>query len=317
MKNFCTLFDSHYLFKGLALHASLLKTCESFHLWILCIDDRVYDLLSRMNLESVSLIALSDFEDEELLKAKATRSRFEYCCTCTPSLPLYILHQHPKLDMITYLDADLFFYSSPEPIFQELGDRSILIIEHRFPARLKWLEINGIYNVQMLIFRNNEEGLACLSWWRERCNEWCYLRIEEGKFGDQKYLDGWTTRFKGVHVLQHIGGGVALWNVMQYQLRKLEGIVFVDDRPLIFYHFHRFALLSGEAFDFGDTDPYPRADIKQKRWIYQPYIFALKAAIASVRKIDSSFNAGYTRSISKPTIFRRVFNKVKQHLALK
>lgn len=316
MKNFCTLFDSHYLFKGLALHASLLKTCESFHLWILCMDAQVFDLLSRMNLERVSLIALSDFEDEELLKAKATRTRFEYCCTCTPSLPLYILRQHPKLDMITYLDADLF-YSSPEPIYQELGDRSILIIEHRFPARLKWLEINGIYNVQMLIFRNNEEGLACLSWWRERCNEWCYLRIEEGKLGDQKYLDDWTTRFKGVHVLQHIGGGVALWNVMQYQLRKFEDSVFVNEMPLIFYHFHRFLLLSEEAFDFGDIEPYTRADIEQKTWIYEPYIFALKAAIASVRKIDPTFNAGYTPPIPKPTIFRRVFNKVKRHLALK
>ena len=32
-------------------------------------------------------------------------------------------------------------------------------------------------------------GLKALKWWRDRCLEWCYARIEDGKFGDQFYIE--------------------------------------------------------------------------------------------------------------------------------
>ena len=40
------------------------------------------------------------------------------------------------INLITYLDADLLFYSSFEPIFNEIGNSSIAIIEHRFAKAL-------------------------------------------------------------------------------------------------------------------------------------------------------------------------------------
>jgi len=153
-------------------------------------DDVTLETLTKMGLEKTSLIAISDFEDEELQRIKPSRTVAEYCWTCTPSLPLYVLKKEPALDMITYLDADLFFYSDPSPIYKEFGNNSIMIIEHRFPEHLKHLEANGIYNVQMLVFRNNDSGRECLEWWQERCNEWCFYRLEDGKLGDQSI---WTT----------------------------------------------------------------------------------------------------------------------------
>jgi len=240
--HFCTYFDRNYLTRGLALYESLRRHCRRpFILWILCFDDETYDTLSRLNLPGVRLIAQQEFEagDEALARAKADRSRVEYYWTCTPSLPLYVLQHNPEVELITYLDADLYFYGDPGPIYDELGNGSILIVEHRYaPEYASLARTSGIYNVGWMSFRRDANGLACLAWWRERCLEWCYTHYEDGKFGDQLYLDDWPQRFQGVVILQHKGAGLAPWNARQYRLALRDEHLTVDGQPLIFFHFH-------------------------------------------------------------------------------
>jgi len=161
-------------------------------------DRMAYEALTMLELPDVHPIALTDYErgDKELLEAKQNRTLIEYYFTCSPSLPLFILDNHRDVDLITYLDADLFFFADPTPVFDELGDRAIGIIGHRFPASLRGLERFGVYNVGWLSFRRNAHALACLRWWRERCLEWCFDRYEDGRFADQKYLDDWPSDFR-------------------------------------------------------------------------------------------------------------------------
>ena len=49
-EHFVTLFDSGFLPQGLALHASMLRHLPSFCLWVLCVDDRAHELLTRLAL---------------------------------------------------------------------------------------------------------------------------------------------------------------------------------------------------------------------------------------------------------------------------
>lgn len=238
---FCTYFDKNYLPLGLTLYRSLREHCPDFKLWVLCMDNLAYEMLKKLSLPGVHPISQDEFEqdDDQLKEAKQNRSRIEYYFTCSPSLPLYVLDNWPEVDLITYLDADLFFFSSPMPLFEELGDNSISIIGHRFPPSLKHLERFGIYNVGWLSFRRDDNGLACLNWWRERCIEWCYDREEDGRFADQKYLDDWPSRFQKVIVLQHKGANLAPWNLSNYHLQHEKDRIVVDnDQSLIFFHFH-------------------------------------------------------------------------------
>lgn len=291
MLNFCTYFDKNYLFKGLALYNSLINNCKEFRLWILCFDDTTYSIIGKMNLKNVNLISLSDFEDPELLKAKPTRSKIEYCWTCTPSLPLYILRKNPELDTITYLDADLYFYSDPAILYEEFGNKSIFITEHFYTAKYrKYEEMYGKYNVQFLIFRNDNNALKCLEWWRERCNEWCYLKQEDGKLGDQKYLDDWPERFNGVHVLKNKGAGVAPWNIQNYKVERKDDGVFIDDFRLIFYHFHQLNIITSQKYDLIRGYILPNKCIN---YIYKPYVEALNEVIGTVKKYEPAFNCGY------------------------
>jgi hypothetical protein len=289
---FCTLFDSGYLFKALALYASLERHCGRFHLTALCVDEEAERLLRLLALPNMSVLPLAELEsrDGALAATKADRNRFEYCCTATPALPLHLLETRPEVDEITYLDADLLFFSSPEPLFAEMGDASVLITPHRFPEYLRHYEANGIFNVQFMTFRRDEEGLAALRWWHDRCLEWCYLRLEDGKFADQKYLDDWPERFKGVHVLQHPGGGLAPWNVDGVALRDDGGSVTVDGKPLVFFHFHRVRMRTDGGYDW--RAPGYLGLTRAFELVYRPYLGALDEAKRRVWVVDPSFRGG-------------------------
>lgn len=291
MVNFCTLFDSNYLSRGVTLYRSLERVCDNFHLYIFAFDAKTDFLLRAMNLQHATIISLQEFEDEQLLRVKTSRNRAEYCWTSTSSTILYVLENY-DVEMCTYLDADMMFFSSPEVLFEEMGNASILITEHRYSPRYNKEALTGIYCVQFVAFRNDKRGLKALRWWRDRCLEWCYARFEDGKFGDQKYLDDWTTRFEGVHVLQHLGGGMAAWNIQQYDMVVKNDRLYGKDKsnntefPVIFYHYHYLRFLEHELIELG------RRLLSETviRLVYTPYIQELEQAKKNITIFDSSFD---------------------------
>jgi hypothetical protein len=291
-RHFCTLFDQNYVFKALALHRSLVRHCPDFHLTAFCFDDEARRVIEALELPNVSTVGLDELEafDAELLSVKPDRSPVEYLWTSTPSLPLYMFAARPELDETTYLDADLMFFSSPEPLFEEMGDASVLITPHRFSPELAHHAINGIYNVQFLTFRRDARGLEALNWWHDRCIEWCYYRFEDGKLGDQKYLDDWPERFDGVHVLRHKGGGLAPWNITQYDVRETPAGIYVDDDPLIFFHYHRVRLLERDSFVWRPPGYYISPE--NRRLVYDPYLEELRRSVEDVQRRVPGFSAG-------------------------
>jgi len=316
VRHFCTLFDSNYLLKGVAMLRTLKEHCPQAHVHVLCMDERTQTLLEALGMTHVSRIPLADVEDEALLAAKKDRSVAEYCWTLSPCLPWYVLQQYPDIDFITYVDADLLFYSSVQPLFYEIGDASVAIIEHRFTPRLKHLEVNGRFCVEWVSFRRDEEGMACLSRWRDQCIEWCYYRLEDGRLGDQKYLDEWPQRYENLHILRHLGAGVAPWNYAQYRFgQDIQSQITVDDEPLIFYHFHQFQLLDNGSFD--RLSPFYTAECKEPEEIYGTYEAVLKSVITDVRVVSLGFRAGLkpaSEVAGRRWIQRFVPRKVKELL---
>ncbi len=274
MLNFCTLFDANYITRGLTMYQSLEKVCGDFRLYVFAFDDRTYEFLTanKASWPRLEVISLYEFEDEKLLSIKSTRSAAEYCWTCTASTILYCIRQF-ELDHCTYIDADMYFYSDPKVLLDEMGNKSVLISEHRYTKAYDQSWYSGIYCVQFMVFKNTTQGMTVLNWWRERCIEWCYAKMEDGKFGDQKYLDDWTTRFEGVHVLQHPGGGVAPWNVQHYSIDEhlnLSETTTGKIYSLVFFHFHGLKFYSNHMVSFCGTLYELNQDAKEK--IYFPYV---------------------------------------------
>lgn len=315
MKNklvFCTLFDHNYMARGISLYHSLERNCKNFELWVIAMSDICEQALKKMNLENIKIVSLADFEDDELLKAKKTRSQVEYFWTLTPSIPLYVLKKNPGLKMVTYVDADLYFFSDPKPIFEEMGDDSVLIIEHRYSKeRQEWEKTSGKYNVEMLIFKNNEIGLRVLKRWREQCNEWCYYREEEGKFGDQMYLNTWPKDYKKIHVLKHLGGGLAPWNIKNYSLTKKGGDVYVNDDKLIFYHFHAFKYWKNQEIEHSSGYNFSSKEINL---IYDQYIKEIYSNQKEIETFNDDFKYGY---MSERSLFEKIKSVISKAIYVK
>lgn len=311
MYHFCTYFDRQYLLRGLTLYRSLARHVNHFVLWVLCFDDSTHDVLSKLDLPNLRPISVQEVErdDEALLATKQGRSQAEYYFTCTPSWLLHILNHFPEVDLIAYLDADLFFHSSPAPIYEELGGQSILIVAHRFPERLRHLEKVGIYNVGLLAFRDDSCGTECLQWWRERCLEWCYDRVEGGRFADQKYLDDWPARFRRVVVLQHKGAGVGPWNLADHRIWSRGGQVMVDDLPLVFFHFQGFAALNRWIADPGLSPYGVRLTRTLQQLLFAPYFRELNRSAVQLRAVDPTYAPSYGHA-RQPFTRRMILNKL-------
>ena len=150
-----------------------------------------------------------------------------------------------------------------------------------------------------MTFRRDGRGLEALRWWRDRCLEWCYFRVEDGKMGDQKYLDDWPERFEGVHVLEHPGGGSRRGTSSSTARARDDGRILVDQRELVFYHFHSLRLYQGaefgaalgglaEVYRFTDgrvrfmwTTNYPIGSV-ERELVWNPYLRELGQAMQDV-----------------------------------
>lgn len=291
--NFCTLFNSAYLSRGLVLYKSLEKVCPDFHLYVFAFDDKAELYLKSHQLPHMTVVGLNGFENPGLLRIKPTRSAGEYCWTCTPSVILFSIEKY-QLDHCTYLDADMEFYHDPAILLEEAGGKDVLITDHWYSPKYDQSEESGRFCVQFVFFRNTTNGLSILRWWADSCIDWCYDRVEDGKFGDQKYLDHWETKFAQVHVLQNRGGGVAPWNIQQYQLRTENGKPFVmheserEWKPMVFFHFHGLKFYREEMVQI-TTAIYDVND-EWKKKIFFPYVRRLMDAGREILRNQAQFD---------------------------
>lgn len=280
MRYYCSYFDRNYLARGLVLLESLSRNeSQKFIFIVICLDELTRLLLLKLNNPSIVVIALHELErgDQMLVEPRQKRSVVEYYWTLSPTAIQHALDFVPENEVLFYLDSDLCFFSDPAPILSEIDNHSVLIHEHRYAPEFEYLAANsGRFNVGLLGFRNDVRGRGVLAWWRDRCNEWCFARFEEGKFGDQMYLDDWPTRFEGVHVMQHIGGGVAPWNHSAFTFTKFLDIdggvkLNINSHPFIFFHFHGLVPLNPRVYLLIKHPSYPLPELLVTS-AYLPYV---------------------------------------------
>lgn len=299
MEHYVTLFDSTFLPQGLALHTSMQRHLPSFRLWVVCVDDQAHELLTRLALPNCTPLRLSALETPALLAVKPQRTRGEYCWTLTPFAPRFVFEADAGVQRVTYIDADISFRKDPAPLFAEFesSEAGVLITDHAYAPEFDQSATSGQYCVQFMVF-DRIRGEPVRQWWEDRCIEWCYARFEDGKFGDQKYLDDWPQRFgQRVHVLRQQELAQAPWNATRYPYSQA-----------VLFHFHGLRIVPGRRFDLGPIYPLPATVVAN---VYEPYVADLRLAIATLQR------AGFTarpqgQRLGWPRLLRRALSGIYQ-----
>lgn len=280
MHRYCTFFDHRYLDRGLAMIRSLREVDPGCRISVLCLTPACERELARLAEPGVTLTSLDEFERDnpDVLAIKETRCLRDYYFTLSGCIVSSAMRDATDGEIVTYLDADLLFYSSPAPIFEAMADASVGVVGHRFHWWAKRLEKYGKYNVGWVSFRADDVGRQAARWWRESCIEWCYGGVDGDRFADQKYLEHFFRRFPRVIEITHPGANLGPWNICRHSVtQQAGGRLLVDGRlPLIFFHFSGVKELEPGLFlcsHISYLGPFTRT---VRQGLYLPYIALLE-----------------------------------------
>lgn len=292
-ENYVTLFDRAYLPQGIALYLSMVRHMKDFTLWILCVDYETFELFNTLQLKNVRLLKSEDFETPELLNLKKKRTKGEYCWTLTPYAPKIVFEANSEIKRVTYIDADIWFRKNPKAIFEEFeqSEKAILITDHHYAPEYDQSERSGQFCVQLIIFKRDVSELVRQDWENE-CTEWCYSRFENGKFGDQKYLDKWPEKYNNlVHILSNKELALAPWNAIRFPYGQS-----------VFFHFHGLRLISDKRMTIGSYR-IPQVVIDN---VYKKYMQDIKVSINIIK------SNGLTITVQEQSNkIQRLINKIK------
>lgn len=255
-----------------------------FEVFVLCMDEDVFRILSKANFKNVRPVPLSAVETDDLKRLKQTRTASEYCWTLKSVFMHNILTIYAFIPRLTYLDADMMFFSDPAFVFERYKHASALLSRHDFSDKFKYMEADvGTFNSGFLTIKNDARGLECLKWWEEKCLDWCGNTTVTGQFGDQKYLEEMHIRFQNVAVVDIPGVNAAPWNDAGKKTTNTRGKIYINGFPLILYHYCGFRLRSKHTciFMFGNI---------YRPIIHKPYMKAVKSAIQLVDAIEPGFD---------------------------
>lgn len=178
---------------------------------------------------------------------------------------------------MTYVDADVWLRADPQPIFDDLkiSGSAVQITEHAYAPEHDQAATSGRFCVQFLTM-DRERSVPVRQKWQKQCLDWCFARAEEGRFGDQKYLDDWPYLFESlVNIASPASRFQGPWNAKCYPYSEA-----------ITFHFHSLRLAPNKlvlTVARGYNIPRPH-----RVQVYEHYLNDLAQALRLIRKVWGS-----------------------------
>lgn len=186
-----------------------------------------------------SCFTLDEIETEypELLDVKS-RSWRSYVITMRPFILELLVN---VFGLAVLVDSDVVFYSNVNELEKEIGDRSFMV------ARSGMEEIP--FNDGVLVARESDRLTEFLTWWKEKCLDWCSWTPSGYRYGAEGYLRVFNDepeKFDCVKKTDHPGINASFWNIRGKNVGYGEDGLTIDGRPFVcFHHWHNMSFTVG------------------------------------------------------------------------
>jgi len=246
MLSFCTVITKDYLHQARVLYNSIEKYHSGCPFYGLVIDDDSSNEIYAN--PPFTMIFLDDLAIPNIEHMVVYYNAFELCNAVRPSLIKHLMLHH-GCGKIVYLDADIYV-TAP---FQEVSlllDTCLfsftphitkpLPLDGQQPDDLQILQV-GIYNSGFWMFKKHERSLVMLDWLISRFEIYCFNDLGRRMFCDQKLLPMLVNLYReDFRSLESPQYNVAHWNLFQRDIRYEDNQYWIDNRPVVFFHFSGF-----------------------------------------------------------------------------
>jgi hypothetical protein len=275
-KYICTYFNENFINRGCALIDSIYKTNENFVLYILALDDVTYNYLSERYIsKDLVILSMSNYSIFFKINTEKYSDKKQFFFSITPNLCQWITNEYSEVDILLYLDADVYLFSDLEPIYNEFNGYSIGTCSHRHNKLIKKISSHyGKFNVGVNLFRNDIVGKKCISDWKKDCDDWYPNKPNYplSYFSDQIFLDEWPQKYKDYFLeIKNIGVNVAPWNAFNYKFKSVDSTIYVNNEKLIIYHFSSLVKVENDLWNVNSGNCIFTLN-KELRKLYEIYI---------------------------------------------
>jgi len=262
-----------------------------------------------MNTENVYFInSLNDSRIEGMI---LRYDPFELTCNLKPFFAAHIFEHNIHLQRLIYLDSDMYVFGR----FALLTEAAITLSPHRTKniGQIPGKEIDnslnkyGVYNAGYFELRRKNEAFAFLEWWKMLMEKSAFNKVDEHSFSDQLWLNAVPSYFDDFYINKNAGYNVAIWNLIERKIEERNEIYFVNDQPLVIYHFSKYNMEEPGKLVYYD-EPYLTFDnFPELKTIYQKYREGLlDAGYEKIKSIPYPFS--YSQDSKKKTWLKKLFS---------
>lgn len=285
-------------------------------------DDKINDWYNGYRIVSVNDLGIGHLDE------MAKRYNIvELSCALKSYFCDYIIRTETNATEIVYLDSDLYIYSPLKELETLHKEFDILLTPHlihpmvfdgKQPDEIAYLA-TGTYNGGFFAIKVSDNSKEFIKWWCERMRYYCFYKLAQGLFVDQKWMNLIPVFFDKVHIIKHAGYNISYWNLHERNIAGSDGRYTVNgNEPLVFFHFSSINLKDGILF-YKQQDRFNEESLPLVKKLFLEYRAEVyKEGYESTSRMSAHFSTvyqQYTTEQLKKTFKGRLKLWVKKNLS--